>query len=98
MDGQRPPARRDDLDAGPDGRPVGLPADQLDRQPVVPLTGVLEQDVVEPVAVDGPAHLDEDVDVAVSVPVAAGHSVPLLQVPGPREPGDLGEAPARPRS
>ena len=80
VDRQRLLAGRDDLDPGADGRPVGLLADELHGQPVVPLAGVLEQDVVIPVAVDGAAHLDEEVDVAVAVPVAAGDAVPLLQV------------------
>ena len=82
VDGQRLLAGGDHLDAGADGRPVGLLADQLHRQPVVALAGVLEQDVVVLVAGHGAAHLDEDVDVAVAVPVAAGDAVPLLQVPG----------------
>ena len=73
---------RDDLDPGADRRPVGLLADELDRQPVVPLAGVLEEDVVVLVAVDGAAHLDEEVDVAVAVPVAAGDAVALLEVAG----------------
>ena len=80
VDGQRLVAGRDDLDPGADGRAVGLLADELHRQPVVPLAGVLEQDVVVLVAVDGAAHLDEEIDVAVAVPVAAGHAVPLLQM------------------
>ena len=51
---------------------------------MVPLAGVLEQDVVILVAVDGAAHLDEEVDVAVAVPVAAGDAVPFLEVAGAR--------------
>ena len=89
---------RDDLDPGADGRPVGLLADELHGQPVVPLAGVLEQDVVILVAVDRAARLDEEVDVAVAVPVAAGHAVPFLQVAGAGSAGDLGESLARRRS
>ena len=80
VDRQRVIAGRDDLDPGTDGRPVGLLADELDRQPVVPLPRVLEQDVVVPIAGDRAAHLDEDIDVAVTVPVGAGDAVPLLKV------------------
>ena len=47
-------AGRDDLDPGADGGAVGLLADELDGQPVVPLAGVLEQDVVVLVAVRRP--------------------------------------------
>ena len=83
-----------DLDPGADGRAVGLLADELHRQPVVPLTRVLEQDIVKPVAVDGAAGLDEHVDVAIAVPVAAGHAVSLLKVARAGGAGDLGEATA----
>ena len=82
----------------PDGGPVGLLADELHREPVVALTGVLEQDVVILVAVYGAAHFDEDVEISVAIPVAAGHSVPLLQMTGPGRRGDLGEARAGRRS
>ena len=91
VDRQRVVAGRDDLDPGADGRPVGLLADELHRQPVVPLAGVLEEDVVVLVAVDGPAHLDEEIDVAVAVPVGTGDAMPFLEVAGARGRGDLGE-------
>ena len=54
VDRQRLIAGRDDLDPGADGRAVGLLADELDGQPVVPLAGVLEEDVVILVAVGRP--------------------------------------------
>ena len=75
-----------------------LVPDQLDRQPVVSLAGVLKEHVVIFVAVDGAAGLDEDVDVAVVVPVAAGHAVALLKVARAGGAGDLGEPLARRRS
>ena len=50
---------------------------------MVALAGVLEEDIVIFVAVNSPAGLDEQVDIAVAVPVAAGHAVALLQVAGP---------------
>ena len=43
----------DHLDPRADRRAIGLLADELHRQPVVALAGVLEQDVVVLVAVDG---------------------------------------------
>ena len=80
------------LDAGADRRAVRLLPDQLHRQPVVSLAGVLEQDVVVRVAGQRAAHLDEDVHGPVAVPVAAGHAVALLQVAGAGGGGDVGEA------
>src|SRR5207244_856124 len=82
-------ARHGGLDAGPDGRPVGLLAHQLDGEPVVVVAGVLEEDVAEAVAGGGAAELDEQVHVAVAVPIAAGHRVPLLEVPGTARRGDI---------
>ena len=76
--------RRDDVNAGTDGGPVGLLANELDREPVVALAGVLEQDVVRLVAVDHAAGLDEKVEIAVAIPVAAGDAVPFLKVAGAR--------------
>ncbi len=83
-----------DLDARADRGAVALGARQLDRQPVISLAGVLKQHVVIFVAVDGTAGLDEDVDVAVRIPVAAGDAVAFLQVAGTRGAGDLGKAAA----
>ncbi len=80
VDCQRIFAACDHLDPCSDRGPVRLPAHQLYCQPVVTLSGILKQDVVILVAVDGAASLDEDVDVAVAVPVAAGHAVSLLKV------------------
>ena len=73
-----------DLDPGADGGAVALGARELDRQPVVSLAGVLKQHVVILVAVDGTAGLDEDVDVAVVIPVSAGDAVAFLKVAGAR--------------
>ena len=47
---------------------------------------------------DRTAHLDEEVDVAVVVPVAAGDAVAFLKVAGPRGAGDVGESACRRRS
>ncbi len=46
------------------------------------------------VAVHDAARLGEEVDVAVAVPVAAGHGVAFLEVAGAGGAGDLGEPPA----
>ncbi len=70
------------LDARADRRSIGFLANELDGQPVVALAGVLEENIVVSVAVDGTAGLDEKIDVAVAVPVAAGDSVALLKVAG----------------
>ena len=83
-----------DPDLGSEGRPVGPGAHQLDRQPVVAVSRVLEQDVVGPVARGRAAGLEEDVGVAVAVPVGEGHAMPLLEVAGPRRGGDVLEPPA----
>src|SRR5205085_2593773 len=85
-------AGRDRLETGADGGAVGLLADALEGHRVVPLAGVLVEDIVISVAVDGAPHLDEDVDVAVAVPVAAGDAVSFLEVAGARGGGDVGEA------
>ena len=77
-------AGRHHLDPGTDGRPIGFHALELDGEPVIPLARVLKQDVVVLVAVGRAAHLDEEVDVAVAIPVGAGDAVALLEVPGAR--------------
>ena len=95
--GDGPVARRDrahwarqiDADLGPEGGAVGPGPHQLDRQPMVAVSRVLEQDVVGPVARGGPAGLDEDVGVAVTVPVGEGDAMPLLEVAGARRRGDV---------
>src|SRR5262249_41554714 len=56
---------RDDLDPRADRRAVGLLPDQLERDPATVVAGVLKQNIVVLVAVDGPSHLDENIDVSV---------------------------------
>ena len=90
VDRQRVVPRGHNLDSGADGRTIRLLADKFQRQPVMLLAGVvrfgaiptrvLEQNVVVSVAGRGAPHLDEDVGVAVTVPVAAGDAMALLQV------------------
>ena len=66
----RPVSRRDravggrqvDPDLRAEGGAIGPGPDQLDRQPVVAVARVLEEDVVGPVARDGAAGLEEDVE------------------------------------
>ncbi len=65
------------LIARADGSAVGLLADQLDGQPVIALAGVLEEDVVVLIAINSAAGFNEEIDVAVAVPVAAGHPWPF---------------------
>ena len=71
-----------DPDLGPERGAVGLGADQLDLQPVAAVAGVLEQGVVGLVARSRAAELDEEVEVAVAVPVGERDAVPLLEVAG----------------
>ncbi len=47
------------------------------------LARILEEDVVILIAIRGTPHLDEDVEIAIIIPVAACHRVPLLQVTRP---------------
>ncbi len=75
-------ARHVDLDLGADRRPVGPGADEPDLQPVAPVPGVLEQGVVAPVAGVAAAEDDEEVEVAVVVPVGERDAVSLLEVAG----------------
>ena len=84
VDRQRVIASRDDLDPGADGRPIGLLADELHGQPVVPLTGVLEEHVMVSIAFRYATHFDENIDVAVAVPVGARHAMPFLKAAGAR--------------
>ena len=59
-----------------------LVADEPDLQPVPPVAGVLEQGVVAAVAGVAAAEDDEEVEVAVVVPVGERDAVPLLEVAG----------------
>ena len=70
----------DELDPGADGRSVRLLTHQFDRQPVMTLARILEQDVVILVTRRGSSHLDEDIQIAVAVPVCAGDAMPFLEV------------------
>src|SRR5262245_42468908 len=64
-------------DPGAERGPVGFRAHELDLQPVTTLAGVLKQYVVSLVTGHGAADFDEDVEVAVAVPVGEGDAVPL---------------------
>src|SRR5712691_1062728 len=79
---QRLIACRNDFNPRADGGSIGLFSDKFHRQPMIPLTGVLEQNVVVLVAGNRSPHLDGNVNVAVTIPVAAAHAVALLQMPG----------------
>ena len=58
---------------------------------MVSLSGILEEHVVVLVAVNRAAHFDEEVDVAVAVPITASDAVPFLKVAGAGGAGDVGE-------
>src|SRR5579884_2506213 len=70
--GQRLVSLRDCQDTSADGRPVGLAADEFYGQPMIALAGVLKENIVILIAADSPSDLDENIDIAVAVPVAAG--------------------------
>ena len=73
-------------------RAIGPGADELDLQPVAAVAGVLEQDVVGLVAGISAAQDDEQVEVAVAVPVGERDAVPFLKVAGPGGVGHVLEA------
>ena len=83
-----------DPDLGADRGAVGLGADQRDRQPVVAVPRVLEQDIMGPVAGRGAAGFEEQVEVAVAVPVGERDAVPLLEMAGARRRRHVLEPPA----
>src|SRR5262249_47177903 len=53
-------------------------------EPVVAVTGILEQNIVGAVARSRSAGLEKDIEVAVAIPVGECHAVPLLKVSGSR--------------
>ena len=69
---------------GADRGAVGPRADQAQRQPAIAVARVLEEDVVRLVAGHGAAGLEEQVQVAVAVPVGERDAVPLLKMPRAR--------------
>src|SRR5437868_15361159 len=91
MNRQRTATGSHHLDPRADGRAVGLLAYQFHGQRTVRLAGVLKEDVVVFVAIDGTPHFNKEVHVAIAVPVANADAVSLLQVPDARGSADLGE-------
>src|SRR5262249_34394186 len=92
VDDERLRPGRHDLYSRTDARPIALLADQLDSQPIVPLARVLEQDIVIFISIGNTSHLDEDVEVAVAVPVGERDSMPFLKVAGTRRCRDFGKS------
>ncbi len=76
----------------------GLRARSASGSTSVPLPGVLEEDVVIPIAEGRAPHLDEEIDVAVAIPVGTGNTMTLLEVSRARAGRDLGESLAARRS
>ncbi len=92
VDGQRLLPGRDNLDPGADGRPIGLLADELDGQPVVPLAGILKEDVV----ILSP-WMAPPISMKRSMSPSRSQSpqatpCPFCRWPVPEDAGDLGEA------
>src|SRR5438093_10338441 len=77
------------LDARADRRAVRAPARKPERDPAVPVAGIPEQDRRRHVALEPPAHLLQDVLVAVVVGVAERNAVPLLEVADVGGDGDV---------
>ena len=94
VDGERTISRRDDLEPRPDCRPICFCSGQFHAQPVIPLSWVLEEDIVVAVAGGCAAHLDEQIDVAVAIPIGAGDAMSFLEVTSTRGNRDVGEPPA----
>src|SRR5579863_3650360 len=82
----------DDLDPDPECRAIRLTTDELERQRAAGMARILKQGVVKLVTERRPAELDENIDVAVAVPVAAGDAVAFLQMSRPGSAGHLGES------
>ncbi len=89
VDRERLFTRGDRLDPRTNARAIRLLVDALDGEPVIPLARVLEEDVVVLIPVDGAAGLNEEVDVDVAVPVAAGYALAFLKVARTGGRGDL---------
>ena len=87
-----------DPDLGSRGHAIGLCPDELHLEPVAAVAGILEQDIVRLVAGDGAADFDEEVEVAVAVPVGERDAVPLLEMAGARRLPSRPRTAARPRS
>ena len=73
---------------------IGLPPGQFQAQPVVSLAGVFEEDIVIAIAGYCASHLDEEIEVAVSIPIGTGDAMTLLEVSGTGRARDIGESPA----
>ena len=94
---RRPPSAIDRHgDPGADRRAVGLHADQLERDPVVAVAGVLEQPQRVRVAGRGAADLEDDFLVAVVVEIGKRDAVALVQLAGAGRRGHVDERLRRP--
>ena len=74
-----------------DGRAVGLDADQLDVDPVVAVARVLEQPERMGIAGGRPAHVEDDVVVAVVVHIGERDAVALVELAGSGGAGHIHE-------
>ena len=80
-----------DGDPGANRRPVGLHADQLERNPVAAVPRVLEQPERVRVARRGAADLEDDLLIAVVIEIGKRDAVPLVQLAGARRAGHVDE-------
>src|SRR5262249_36602459 len=74
--------RQGDLDPRAECRPVRFLALQLDREPMIGVSGILEHHAAKAVSRRRPAEFLEEINVAIAVPVAASDAVSLLQMAG----------------
>ena len=86
---QRLVTYRNDLNPRTDGRSIGPFSNEFHREPMVSLTGILEQDIVVFVAGNRAPHLNGNVNVAITVPIAAANAVPFLKMSGTRRGADV---------
>ncbi len=81
-----------DVDASSETGSVGIAAVEANRDPVVVVSGVLEECVLVSVAREEPTQLVVEVLVPVVVDVDEGDAVALLQVPESAGGGDVQES------
>ncbi len=78
-------------EAGADAGPIALAADQAHADRAIRGSRIPEQRLPVRVAGHEPAHVGQQIVVAVAVHVAKGHAVPLLQVAGAAGRGGITE-------
>ena len=70
------------LDSSADRRPIGLDTDEPHAQPIVSVTGILEESQRMTVSWCRAADFGDDFLVAIIVQIGKRDAVPLVQLPG----------------